>query len=110
MSKYHSKKTEVDGILFDSKAEARRYMDLAIMERCGVIKDLRLQVPFVLVKGEKWSDGRKHRDVVYKADFVYLDNGQIVVEDVKGFRTEAYRIKRELMKAVHHIEIREVRA
>lgn len=110
MSKYHSKKTEVDGILFDSKAEARRYVDLKMMERCGIIQDLRLQVPFVVVKGDRWSNGRKHRDTIYKADFVYMDQGKIVVEDVKGFRTEGYRIKRELMKEKYDIEIREVRA
>lgn len=110
MSKYGNRKTEVDGILFDSKAEARRYNELKIMERCGLIHGLTLQPPFVVVDGKKWSDGRKHRDTVYRADFQYFDEtGNIVVEDVKGFRTEAYRIKRELMKERYNIEIREVR-
>lgn len=106
--KYHSKKTEYDGIIFDSKKEAQRYAILREMERCGVIGDLRRQVRFVLIKGLRWSDGRKHRDTVYVADFTYIDNGKLVVEDVKGFKTPVYKIKKELMKAVHHIEIKEV--
>lgn len=109
-SKYRNRKTVIDGITFDSQAEADRYTLLKLAELRGYIRNLRLQVPYVLIKGERWSDGRKHRDTVYKADFVYEDpeTGKEVVEDVKGFRTKEYRIKRELMKAVHGIEIREI--
>ena len=112
MSKYKAKKTEIDGIVFDSQAEAARYIELRTLENLGAIKDLALQVPFVLVKGERWSDGRKRKDIVYKADFVYTytDNGETVVEDVKGFRTEAYKIKRALMKKFYNVEIHEERA
>ena len=112
MSKYHSQKVTVDGITFESKAEAERYFELTLMERMGMIKDLARQVPFVLIKGQRWSDGKKHRDVVYKADFVYLDTetDKVVVEDVKGFRTEGYKIKRELMKDRYGVEIQEVGA
>ena len=110
--KYGNTKVTVDGLSFDSKAEARRWHELQIMEQAGVIRNLRRQVPYRLVKGERWSDGRKHRDVVYIADFVYEDveAGKEIVEDVKGVRTDAYRIKRELMKAVHGIEVQEVEA
>lgn len=108
--KYHNKKTEVDGIVFDSKAEAKRWNELRMMEKMGLIRHLERQVPFLLIRGQRWSGGRKHRDTYYKADFVYYENGQQIVEDVKGVRTEGYRIKRELMKDRYGIEIREVRA
>lgn len=108
--KYHNRKTEVDGIVFDSKAEARRYEELRQMERMGLITSLDRQVTFKLITGKKWSNGRKHRDTVYKADFTYFEDGKLVVEDVKGFRTEGYRIKRELMKDRYNIEIKEVKA
>ena len=107
--KYGNKKTECDGILFDSKAEAGRYIELKLMEKMGVIQDLAWQVPFTLIKGQRWSDGKKHKDTVYKADFVYTENGQTVVEDVKGFLTKVYKLKKELMKEKYGIEIREVR-
>ena len=111
-SKYGNKKEEVDGITFDSKAEARRYFDLRIRQDIGEIALLRRQVPFVLIKGQRWSDGKKHRDTVYKADFVYVDceTGEMVVEDVKGFRTDVFKLKKELMKDIYGIEVREVKA
>lgn len=111
MSKYHSKKTEVCGITFDSKAEAERFMELDMLEKVGAIKDLARQVPFVVIQGKRWSDGKKHRDTKYIADFVYTDaeTGETIVEDVKGFRTDAYRLKAELMKERYNVEIREVR-
>ena len=111
-NKYRNKKTEVDGILFDSLAEANHYGTLRMLEHNGEIRDLRLQVPYVLISGQRWSDGKKHRDTVYKADFVYVDceTGETVVDDVKGFKTEAYKIKRELMKDRYGIEVQEVRA
>ncbi len=105
--KYHSEKTFVDGIRFDSKKEARRYIVLKMLEDMGEITGLRRQVKFTLITGKRWSDGHKHRDTVYIADFVYTENGVIVVEDVKGFRTDAYRIKRELMKEKYNIEVKE---
>jgi len=119
MSKYHSKKTIIDGIVFDSKAEAYRYMELKRLEKAGAIQDLRLQVPFELIPTQRATDtidsrGRKHRGrvieraCVYKADFVYIENGRMVVEDVKGCKTPEYMIKRKLMLWVKGIRIREV--
>lgn len=111
--KYGNTKTEVDGIRFDSKAEARRYTELKMMQECGLIRGLRMQVPFVLIKGAVWSDGKKHRDTIYKADFVYYETEnprKMVVEDVKGFRTDVYKLKKELMKERWGIEIKEVQA
>lgn len=106
--KYHNTKMIVDGILFDSKKEARRFQELKLWEKVGGISDLRRQVKYTLIKGQRWSDGKKHRDTVYIADFVYKMDGRVIVEDVKGFRTDAYRIKRELMKDLYDIEIQEV--
>ena len=99
-SKYHAEKVTIDGIRFDSKKEANRYRQLRIMERAGTISDLQLQVSFVLIP--KNSNGREIR---YIADFVY---GQQVVEDVKGFKTAVYKLKRRMMKEIHGIDIKEV--
>lgn len=102
-SKYRNQKTVVDGIVFDSKKEAMRYQHLKAFERAGLINDLRLQVPYVLI--EKSSHGRA---IKYVADFVYYEDGNLVVEDVKGVKTDVYRLKKRLMAEVHGIEIREV--
>jgi len=100
VSKYRNKRTEVDGIMFDSKKEAKRYSVLKILEKEGVIKDLRLQVPYKLeVNGVLIC--------TYRADFVYILDPQIIVEDCKGLRTPIYKLKRKLMRAIHNIEILE---
>lgn len=106
--KYHNQKTEYDGITFDSKAECERYKYLKALELMGVIKGLELQKPFRLCKG-RWNNGKPF-SISYKADFVYTLDGDIIVEDVKGFRTEAYQLKKKLMKAVYGIEITEINA
>lgn len=106
--KYGNRKTTVDGITFDSKAEAERYKELKRLELLGVIKGLELQKTFRLCK-DRWNNGRPF-SISYKADFVYTLDGDIIVEDVKGFRTEAYQLKKKLMKAVYGIEITEINA
>ena len=103
MSKYRNKKTEVDGILFDSKKEAMRYMQLKNLESLGVIKCLRLQVPYVLFEKSKY--GRVDK---YSADFVYEQDMEIIVEDVKGIKTDVYKIKKRIMAEKYGIVIREV--
>lgn len=108
MSKYGNKKTWVNEIMFDSLREAKRYNELRILEKAGYITDLELQKSFVLITGRRWSDGKKHRDTVYRADFVYRENGEVIVEDAKGVRTPVYKLKKELMKDIYGIEIREV--
>lgn len=107
MSKYGNRKTIVDGITFDSKAEAKRYSVLKLLERAGEITDLQRQVKFELAPPVRLG-GRGRPALRYIADFVYQQDGQQVVEDVKGVITAAFRIKRHLMKAIHGIEIREV--
>lgn len=106
--KYGNRKTQVDGITFDSKAEAERYKVLRALELTGVIKGLELQKPYRLCKG-RWSNGKPF-SITYRADFVYTIDGEIIVEDVKGYRTEAYQLKKKLMRAVYGIEIAEVKA
>ena len=101
-NKYHNSKTSVDGIRFDSKREANRYMELKLLEKAGVIKDLRRQVPYVIINKSRYG-----RAIKYVADFVYLENGQLVVEDVKGVRTPVYRLKKRLMAEVYGIEVKE---
>lgn len=103
MTKYKNKKTVVDGITFDSKHEAERYVGLSLMASAGVISDLRMQVKYELIPKQ---DGE--RKCEYIADFVYTENGQTVVEDTKGFRTKDYIIKRKLMLYRYGIRIREV--
>lgn len=94
-SKYHAKKTTVDGITFDSRREADRYLVLKGMEEDGTIEDLRRQVRYELVPAFD-VDGRHYRPVYYVADFVYHEDGREVVEDVKGMRTDVYRLKSKL--------------
>lgn len=94
-SKYHAKKTCVDGITFDSRREADRYLVLKSMEENGAIEDLRRQVRYELVPAFD-VDGKHYRPVYYVADFVYAENGKEVVEDVKGMRTDVYRLKSKL--------------
>ena len=103
--KYGAKPTEADGIRFDSKAEARRYYELKLMEKAGLIVNLELQPRFDFV-----VNGQKLPRTFYKADFRYLDveTNEVVVEDVKGMITPIYSLKKKLMKACHGIEIKEV--
>lgn len=125
-SKYRAKKLVVDGIEFASRKEANRYSELKLLERAGKIKNLQLQVPYVLIpaqyeevieytpKTHKEKKVKKlvEKQVKYLADFSYLQDGEIVVEDVKGFRESgAYNlfvIKRKLMLWKYGIKIREV--
>lgn len=101
-SKYSAKRVEFDGIIFDSKKEAGRYMQLKMMQKAGMISNLERQVPFELNPGGTHS-------LIYKADFVYTDDaGKIIVEDVKGYRTKEYKKKRRLMLEVHKIVIKEM--
>lgn len=95
-SKYNARKTMVDGIKFDSKKEARRYEELKLQENVGVISHLQLQPKFRLLDGFKHR-GETIRPINYFADFSYIDaEGNEVVEDVKGKKTDVYNIKKKL--------------
>lgn len=105
-SKYHAKKTVVDGITFDSRKEADRYLVLKGMEDDGAIEGLRRQVRYELVPAFD-VDGRHYRPVYYVADFVYVEDGKTVVEDVKGMRTDVYRLKSKLFARRYGMSIKE---
>lgn len=122
--KYGNKKYTVDGITFDSIREAHRYQELKAMQKAGIIHDLKLQVEYILIptqhepspgvyksgknKGKPKSGKVLERKCSYISDFVYIENGVLIVEDAKGMRTKEYIIKRKLMLYVHGIKIKEV--
>ena len=127
INKYRAIKTCVNDIEFDSRKEARRYQELLLLERAGVIQNLQLQEKFLLipsqfetiVTGEYYKVGEKKGQpktkevcvelpVVYVADFTYVQDGKKVVEDTKGIKTKDYIIKRKLMLWTHGIKIKEV--
>ena len=106
--KYKNRKLMIDGEVFDSQKEARRYRELALLERTGQISDLKRQVRYELIPAQRIGGKVVEKSCVYIADFVYTENGETVVEDTKGFRTRDYIIKRKLMLYVHGIRIMEV--
>lgn len=119
MSKYRNSKITVNGMVFDSKKEARRFNELSLLEKSGAISNLRMQVEYELLPVQREADtigkrgGVKKGNVIekavkYIADFVYEEDGKTVVEDTKGFRTKDYIIKRKLMLWRHGIRIKEV--
>lgn len=96
--KYNAQKTEVDGITFDSKKEASRYVELKYMEWTGEIQYLSLQPEYELQAAFQAPDGEKIRAIVYRADFIYWKNGHCIVEDVKGVQTPVFKIKAKMFK------------
>ena len=118
VGKYKSQKIEANGMTFDSRKEYHRWCELCQLERVGKITELQRQVKYVLIptqyepptatKNGKLKRGKMlERECSYYADFVYTEKGKTVVEDVKGFRTADYKIKRKLMLHVHGIRIKE---
>ena len=118
MAKYRNKKVKFNGIIFDSKKEALRYKELCLLEKAGEITDLKRQVVFELlpVQKEFYKDvktGKEKQRVIeravkYIADFVYLKNGQLVVEDTKGLKTKDYILKRKMLLYFKGIKIKEI--
>lgn len=126
--KYGNKKAFVDGIEFDSLKEAQRYWELKLLQRAGQISDLQLQKEFELIpaqyetyprygkKGQRLQDGKRciEKSCTYKADFAYMKDGQLVVEDTKGYSDPAsagyakFVIKRKLLLWRYGIKIIEV--
>jgi len=120
-NKYHNQKVSVDGENFDSRKEASRWLELQLLQKAGKISDLERQKKFVLVPAQYEPDiigprgGRKkgkliEHEVAYFADFCYMEDGKLVVEDTKSeaTRTKDYIIKRKLMLWIHEIKIIEV--
>ena len=109
MNKYHNKKVIYDGITFDSIKEKNRYIELKLLERAGLIKDLKLQYEFELQPAFILNK-KKIRKISYIADFYYYDNklNDYVVEDTKGMRTEVYKIKKKMFQYRYKKEIIEL--
>lgn len=121
-NKYNAQKIVHDGMEFDSNHEFRRWQELCLMLKAGVISDLERQVKFTLIPTQREMDsvgvrggikkGRViEKECAYVADFVYHDSdGQLVVEDAKSeaTRTAEYIIKRKLLLYIHGIRIKEV--
>jgi hypothetical protein len=101
--KYRAVKTQIDGLTFASKKEARRYWELSLLQKVGEIKNLETQVPFELQCGFVLPKGEKVRPIKYVADFVYVrtSDGKTVVEDTKGMKTPAYEIKKKLFLRIY---------
>lgn len=109
-SKYGNTKTEVNGIKYDSKKEAERSIELEQLEKLGKIKNLERQKKYTLQPSFKFL-GKTIREISYVADFVYEEDGKVIVEDVKSPITRAnpvYKLKKKMMMYVHGIEIVEV--
>ena len=106
-NKYRAKRVVVDGYNFASKAEARRYGELKLMQSAGKISGLLVHPSFLMR-----VVGVNYEAITYIADFSYRDRitGELVVEDVKGFKTAVYNLKKRLMRAVLGIEIKEIKA
>lgn len=122
-NKLNAQKVEYDGQMFDSKKEAYRWAELKLLERSGHISDLQRQVRFVLIpaqyetyerygkKGQRLKDGQRllEKECAYVADFVYVENGKKVVEDIKGCKEgityQYFVLKRKLMLYIHGIRI-----
>jgi hypothetical protein len=106
LNKYNNIKITIDNLKFDSKREAARFSVLKLLERGNLISDLKLQVKFELAPSVVVA-GRKKPALKYICDFTYVENGKLVIEDVKGRLTDIYVLKRHLMKSVYGIDIKE---
>lgn len=103
-NKYGSRKILIDGILYDSKLEADRHQQLKILERAGIIKDLKYHVSLPIIEKSEFGG-----QICYEADFVYIKDGKKVIEDVKSepTKTRLYRLKKRLIAEKYGIVITE---
>lgn len=108
LPKYRNDRVQVDGMWFDSKAEARHYATLKIARDAGLL-DFERQVPYEFEVVYSANGREVRKKMKYIADFVVAwKDGRVEVQDVKGFRTNEYRLKKKLMSACFGIEIREI--
>lgn len=107
--KYHNKKVEYDGYTFDSIREKNYYIKLKLLEKAEKIKELELQKEYELQPGFKLNN-KTSRKITYRADFTYktVYDDRIHVIDVKGYRTDAYRLKKKMFEYRYRIEIEEI--
>lgn len=102
-SKYSAIKTEVDGYIFHSRKEAARYQELKFLEMAGEISDLNMQEKYPCEVNGKLI-------CTYYADFEYITTADMMrhTEDVKGYKTDVYQLKKKLVEAIYKIKIEEV--
>lgn len=113
LNKYRNTKIKVDGEVFDSKAEYRRYCELLLLQKAKKISELKRQPKFELQASFRTKNGKLIRAITYKADFEYIDaDGNQIIEDVKSFITKqdkAYKLKvKMLLKQNPNINFKEV--
>lgn len=107
-NKYGAKPTEIDGIKFASKAEAKRYGELKHLERIGLIWDLKLHVEYpLIVNGQKVGK--------YTCDSEYMEAGaaggsELVTEDVKGRAARDWPLRKRLFAALYGRQVREIKS
>lgn len=105
-SKYSARKVEVDGVVLDSAAEARRYRELLLLQRAGLIRELSVHRKWRAEINGQWVAG-------YTSDFDYYgENDEYVVEDVKSGRSGKERdwpLRKRLIQALFQIRITEVK-
>ena len=107
-NKYHNTKAEYNGIKFDSIKEKNRYVGLKQLEDLKIIKDLKLQVKFELQPSYQYN-GKTIRAINYYADFTYIQDDKLIVEDTKGFKTKEYLLKKKmLLYKYKDIEFKEI--
>lgn len=108
INKYRNTKIMIDGIEFASKKEGLRYKQLKLLERAGLIKDLELQKEYILQDKFKINN-KTVRKISYIADFSYIStkDNKLHVVDVKGFKTDVYKLKKKLFEYKYGIEIEE---
>jgi len=97
MTKYRAKPTTIAGIRFASRAEANRYLELSLLQKAGEIASLQTHPRFTV-----WQHGKEK--IIYEADFSYYEDGQQVVEDVKGGKgtqTAVFKLKARMFKAMY---------
>ena len=110
MNKYRNQKVTIDGITFQSLKEGGKYRVLKLLVKAKEIKDLELQKKFELQPAYTNANGKHIRAINYLADFYYYDNklGCYVVEDVKGFRTKEYLLKKKMFEYKYNAIIKEL--
>ena len=97
-SKYKNKKAVVDGIEFDSRKEANYYAELKLLQKVGEIEKIELQPEFELLPRFR-KNGKTYRPIKYIADFkVTYTDGRVEIVDVKGHKTEVFRLKEKLFE------------
>lgn len=109
ISKYKNKKVVVDNVTFHSIKESERYLELKMLLKAGKIQALELQPKYRILNAFTDFEGKKHRETYYIADFCYCEAENFIVEDVKGFKTAVYQLKKKMFLATHrNIVFREI--